>query len=143
MPKFYSEGGRKSVPSYYKAQSACNAKCLEDLYLEETHFFDVEKQKEKEARVVIWCDAQSILDKVMEERSITQGVTVKALADGGQGFLKICLTILPDDYEDQEQFGRARYSEGGTTAKRAKLTGVNRLVTNDQGDMSHIHTFKF
>ena len=57
------------------------------------------------------------------------------MADGGQGFLKVCFSVLPDDYQNVEMEGishpgsskqsRSSYIEGGTAAKKGNLTGVN------------------
>lgn len=71
--------------------------------------------------------------------------SVKVMADGGQGFLKFCLTILPENYDpiadkglsqeelEEEEVSepaskRSTYIEGGSAAKKGKLTGVNRLI---------------
>ena len=57
------------------------------------------------------------------------------MADGGQGFFKICLSVIPED--DAEQLTEPReylkqerslYKDGGTFSKYSKITGVNRLI---------------
>ena len=71
--------------------------------------------------------------------------SIKIMADGGQGFLKICATILPENYSPdldrgltdeelnlEEDFAdlnspvkkRALYENGGTVGQKAKLTEV-------------------
>ena len=67
------------------------------------------------------------------------------MADGGQGFLKMCLTVLPKHYdpssekeiseeilegeEDNNDLAkRSLYSKGGSFGKKGLLTGVNRLI---------------
>ena len=71
------------------------------------------------------------------------------MADGGQGFLKICATILPENYQAHHDIGicdeemdlseefaelnspvkkRSLYENGGTAGRKGKLTGVTRIV---------------
>ena len=56
------------------------------------------------------------------------------MADGGQEFLKICLTILLDDLnlecEGDISDQVAKLADGGAAAKRAKdkVTGVKQLI---------------
>lgn len=58
---------------------------------------------------------------------------VKIMADGGQNFFKITMTILPDDSECDEDENdiagtRSLYSEGGSCAKKSNPNSVNRLI---------------
>ena len=63
------------------------------------------------------------------------------MADGGQGFLKMCITVIPKNYETSQekeipkegfdnvsQGKRSLYSEGGTSGKKALLTGVSQVI---------------
>lgn len=58
------------------------------------------------------------------------------MADGGKGFFKISMTILPKDYcqefsEDEEippKKKRSTYENGGSLGKKSNLNGVNRLI---------------
>ena len=69
------------------------------------------------------------------------------MADGGQGFLKICGIFLPENYhpeldrvvtseekeamevDDNEHIKkRTLFKDGGTASKAGKLTGVNRMI---------------
>ena len=53
------------------------------------------------------------------------------MADGGQGFLKLCLTVFPNDYDhsnDSTYRKRSLYSDGGMSGKTQNLTGVNKLI---------------
>ena len=99
-------------------------------------------------RPVIWANAEELVVSVAEERDIKGPMFVKVMADGGQGFLKICLTILPDKYNPdldraptQEELmdeiseinsnlsplkKRATYKEGGIG--KYKLTSVKRFI---------------
>ena len=70
-------------------------------------------------------------------------VSIKVMADGGQGSLKICLTILPENYdpkldraprdEDMEDLDappvkkRSTYASGGSV-NSGKLTDVRKLL---------------
>ena len=49
------------------------------------------------------------------------------MMDGGQNFVKICLTIF-NKPASPEINRRSLYSEGGTCAKTAKLISVKRLI---------------
>ena len=59
------------------------------------------------------------------------------MADGDQGFLKVTMTILPENYgvieEDDDDFDipekkRKTYSEGDSNSHESKLTSVKRLI---------------
>lgn len=61
------------------------------------------------------------------------------MADGGQGFFKIIVSIFPEGYSEQsktdnddfilnENKKRTLYSEGGTLSKRAQLLSVKRTI---------------
>ena len=75
--------------------------------------------------------------------------SVKIMADGGQGFLKICASIYPenfspeldralteDELEMKEEFSalnspakkRSLYENGGMACQKGKLNGVHRLI---------------
>lgn len=122
--------GRKSVPAYYEAQMAKNSKILEDIYKEEVLEFDVKNCVIKKKRPVIYADAEELLDCIITKRNFIGNVNVKVMADGGQGFFKISMSVLPDDNEIQENNLKRRhlYSEGGTTGQKGMLTSVNRLI---------------
>lgn len=63
---------------------------------------------------------------------------IKIMADGGKGFFKISMTILPKAYFDElidsddetipPKRKRTTYSEGGSLGKKSNLNGVNRLI---------------
>jgi hypothetical protein len=97
---------------------------------------------------VIYADAEDLVATVPDARGYLGVVFVKVMADGGQGFLKICVTVLPENYnpdldrasteEDDEliaefdadlhQSGkRSTYKEGGGIGT-FKLTSVKRLL---------------
>ena len=55
----------------------------------------------------------------MDKREFYDGVQVKVMADGGQGFLKICLTVLPKNYNPSHEKGVAE--ENVETEEEAEL----------------------
>lgn len=137
--------GRKSIPPHYAKHLSDKSKVLENVYKHGIYNFDCENDssKQKHPRPVVYADAEEILDAVIENRKLQGNVIVKALADGGQGFFKISLTILPETYspiDDSEHnqpdsdesceltHKRKLYSQGGSVSKKGKLTSVNRLI---------------
>ena len=139
-----SNAGKNSVPKYYEKHASTNSKLLENLYKQGTFDFDVENKEKKEKRPVVWADVEELLESVLEKRNLVGMYEIIVTADGGQGFFKICLTITPEDYSpntetddnfDEDEYNhkltkkrRKLYSEGGTTARKAKLTSVHRLI---------------
>ena len=78
-----------------------------------------------------------------QKENFEGNVSVKHLADGGQGFFKIIMSIFSEDYipnSKKETFDsnsefivnennkRTLYSEGGTVSKKACLLGVRRSL---------------
>ena len=146
--------GRKSISAYYRKHVSERGKLLKDIYNVQIQTFKDNKGNDLQ-RHVVWADAAELVEAVCNERSFAGPVVVKAMADGGQGFLKICLTILPHNYDpdldraptdkeleilepdfavaeeaenlDSPKKKRSRYTEGGTLQK-GKLTGVQRLI---------------
>lgn len=90
--------GRNSVPTYYRDHASKKAKTLEDVYHGEIHDFDIEKVPDKEKRSVIYADASELLDAVLEARKQHDEVVIKLMADGGKGFFKISMAVLPKDF---------------------------------------------
>lgn len=130
--------GKKSVPPYYRHHASKKAKVLEDVYQCGAYDFDVEKMPEKEKRPVVYADADDLLNVVLEARNQHGEIVIKLMADGGKGFFKISMTILPKDYSQETSDSdieeippkkkRTTYEEGGTLGKKANLNGVNRLI---------------
>ena len=139
--------GKKSVPSHYRDHVTTSGKHLADVYKKEVIQFE-NKEGKPLLRPVVWADATELLDVVCTKREFFGRPTVKVMADGGQGFLKICVSVLPEGYdpnldraptdeelaetEDDEDPNprtskRSKYSEGGTV-KKGKLTGVRKLI---------------
>ena len=81
-------------------------------------------------RAVVWADATALVETVSDIREYTGPVFIKVLADGGQNFLKLCLTILPEGYDPT--IGKVPEKEDNELRNRSdiqrKLTGVKRLL---------------
>ena len=88
---------------------------------------------------MVWADAEELLEAVLAEREMVGNVTIKVMADGGQGFFKICFSTIPENYSDESDSNnemgnqeeeeylnpkkkRKLYSGGGSVGKKAKLT---------------------
>ncbi|CAH1109213.1 unnamed protein product [Psylliodes chrysocephalus] len=113
-----------------------NSKTLLDIYHQDQVEFDVENSGAKEKRTVIWANAEELIESVIEKRKLEGFYLIKIMADGGQGFFKVSMTILPanDDpaYDsnlaDHIPGKRSRYAEGGMVGKRANWTSVKKLI---------------
>ena len=133
--------GKQAIPKYYREHSSDRSKLLEDIYKSKIEYFHIDSNDEQEERAVIWAYSREILEKIIEIRKFQEGVQVKVMADGGQGFLKMCITVIPkndktsqekeipkEGFDNVSQGKRSLYSEGGTSGKKALLTGGNRVI---------------
>lgn len=96
--------GKNSVPKYYRNHMRENAKSLESVYELGIFDFEIEDTKIKnkiENRPVVWAKADNILESVITHREIIGNYVIKIMADGGQGFFKVTMTILPENYSDE------------------------------------------
>lgn len=140
--------GRKCIPVNYFKHMTEVSNSLKNVY--KAGSFEFECSAKKEVRPVVYADAEELLDEVIIKRNLQGNVTVKAMADGGQGFFKISLTILPENYSpiensstqeasddenhqhNSEDFNgpkkRKSYEEGGSISKKGKLTSVDSLI---------------
>ena len=138
-----STAGRKTVPSHAIKTLLDRLKALQDLYIGGFYEFDIEQSSMKHKRPVIWADAKQLLEAVLPGRQIIGNYTVKVMAHGGQGFFKISMSIIPENYsskhddilemdiedDNAEEYWvpekmRKTYAAGGTTARKGKLTSV-------------------
>lgn len=162
---FRSNIGRKSVPPRHREHMHEISTALAHLYHDDVFEFEINEKKKscetnqtgtkknralvkkkpkchqeqqtapKEKRYVIWADAEALLDEVIDRRELCGKYTVKLMADGGQGFFKISLTIQPESDPDECEFNtqtctpkRTLYAEGGTVGQEPKLSSVHRLI---------------
>ena len=89
-------GGRSIVEPNFANHITKKGMILSDLYnLSKLSFEDGDETVE---RPVVWANAEDLLSAVADERGIGGQLFVKVMADGGQGFLKICMTVLPENY---------------------------------------------
>ena len=144
--------GRKSIEPGYVDHMIDRSKKLKDLYHVREDVFDLDGGR-RGIRPIVYANSEEILDRVMDKRNYVGYPNVIVLADGGGGFFKICLTVLPEDYQWDETDGdenvdedemvelmdnmespvkksvsnRSKYAEGGTL-KKGLLTGVKRVI---------------
>ena len=123
--------GRKAVPLHYRKHLTERSQLAKELFKVKKVEMDGYKGS-KVKRDVVYANATELVDFVAEKRGYSGEVFVKAMADGGRNFLKVCLTVLPENLDsDTETVPKvSSYSEGGTAAKHAngKLTGVKKLI---------------
>ena len=93
-----SSASRDSVPPNYYEHMHKKGNILKPLYKNGVYKFDVEKQDKKEDRPVVWADVESLVDKVVKERQLIGNYQIKLMADGGQNFFKISMSIIPESY---------------------------------------------
>ena len=93
-----STAGRNAVPSHAIKTLSDRSKALQDLYTGGFYEFDIEQSSVKHKRPVIWADAEQLLEAVLTGSQIIGNYTVKVMADGGQGFFKISMSINPENY---------------------------------------------
>lgn len=137
-----SHCGKNSIPAHYSEHVSKKSKTLKEVYRQGTFEFDCEKKKIC-TRPVVFADAEELYEAVIAERQFEGNVSIKLMADGGQGFFKIIMSIFPEGYSEQsktdnddssddfilnENKKRTLYSEGGTLSKRAQLLSVRRTI---------------
>ncbi|CAH0556510.1 unnamed protein product [Brassicogethes aeneus] len=139
--------GKNAVPAKYRLHASKNSKILSSFYKQGLYEFETNEKREEQNRAIVWADAEELVKAVIEKRNYIGKPEIKLMADGGQGFFKICLTILPENYssvlnkglagnqeivEDEinamDQGKRSTYAEGGRAGKRGKLSGLQRLI---------------
>ena len=91
-----SNTGRSALPSNYVEHMSKESKKLKHLYHLDELLFDTDCKEGKEKRPVVWANAEELLDYVVSDRKIIGHRNVKVMMDGGQGFLKVCLSVFPE-----------------------------------------------
>lgn len=81
-----THAGRKSIPADYSTHIAERARILEDLYQYGEFDFEIEKSAVHQKRPVVWCNAEEILEEVIQRRTLIGNYVIKVMADGGQKF---------------------------------------------------------
>ena len=95
--------GRKCIPVDYTKHMSTRINKLESVYQEGNfEFDDIEKSNIKMSRPVIWAEADKLLDKVLEQRELVGDFNIKIMANSGQGFMKLTMSVLPKDDSDAE-----------------------------------------
>lgn len=139
--------GKNSVPAHYREHVSQKSKLLENLYRGDIKNFDCDDSGKMKLRPVVFADSEELLDTLLDLRKIIGKFFVKVQMDGGQGFLKLCLTLWPDDdisrhdFENEqsdndsvsaegrtERKKRTSYAEGGLMSKKPKLTSAKRII---------------
>lgn len=89
--------GRKSIPKNYIQHLSDRSRLLEEIYKIGFSDFEVKKGNTsvRARRPVIYADAEEIVEKILEKRQFVGNYLIKVMADGGQGFFKICFSIIP------------------------------------------------
>ena len=134
--------GRTAVEPGFANHLTKKGQKLSDLYKLSWHQFEAGDDQQVNLPVV-WANAEDLLSTVSEAREYLGSPFVKIMADGGQNFLKICATILPENYhpdldraqtesDDEEDIEhevkkRSTYKEGGSIGKY-KLTSVKKVI---------------
>ena len=128
--------GRKCVEPGYANHITEKGQTLADIYHLSHHEF--EDNDKKVTLPVVWANAEEVISTISDAREFIGKVFVKVMADGGQNFLKICLSILPEDYDSdnadteddlstEDLKKRATYEDGGGIGVY-KLTSVKRVI---------------
>lgn len=146
-----STTGKKSIPAHYREHVSEQSKLMEHLYHVETCEFVCDDAGKLKTRPVVYGNAEEILDFVVDKRGVIGYYATQVMADGGQIFFKICLTIRPENdlendivesqnessddnicYDDlnSQKVKRKRisYADGGSMAKKAKVSSVKRVI---------------
>lgn len=88
-----SNVGRNSIPKTYDQHLVEESNKLQRFYNTKILEFEIGKTKAK--RPVIFADAEDLLKFIVDERKIIGDYEVKIVADGGQGFFKVAMSIIP------------------------------------------------
>ncbi|KAL7297469.1 hypothetical protein TKK_0009839 [Trichogramma kaykai] len=123
--------GRDCISTNYKGHMHRKSTLLEDVYKKGVYIFETERGT-KESRPVVYANASKLLELIFENRDINtiEYSKIKLMADGGQGFFKISIAVLTEEFSksDEHENQRALYSTGGSASKKRNLNSVYRLL---------------
>ena len=88
--------GRESVQPYHRSHLTERGNHLFELYKFENISF-TDSSNNPIDRCLVFADAEDIIDRICDFRGYDYPGLVKVMIDGGKGFLKICLSVLPPD----------------------------------------------
>ena len=100
--------GKRSISPNFREKLRSNSKTLEDCYKSTECKFDVSGSDKKQKRTVVYANAERLLEAVIAHRELKGSPKIKVMADGGQGFFKICLSVFPEDSKTNEKVKRPR-----------------------------------
>lgn len=124
--------GKNAIPKNYREHAIQKGKILKDIYKIGSHLFDVEGKSEvKKIRPFVYADCEQILEDVVDYRNLIGNYYIKVMADSGQEFFKISMSVFTkngDENDANNTVRRSTYSAGGKTGRSAPLTSVRRIV---------------
>lgn len=134
----HKEVGRKGTPSSYREICSENSNTSSKYYNTCQFEFDIEKSNLKQMRHVVYANAEELVNAVVDKRNLIVFYQIKIMADGGQGFFKICFSILPESMMTFDEFCDSEKEEEPATKRKrllylkddpqkAKVTSVKRV----------------
>lgn len=135
-----SHVGRDSIPSHHETHMSEQSNILAEYYKSEEVKFEVDSEGNLEKRTVVYADAEELLLAVAKYRNFGVESLVKVMADGGQKFFKICVSVYPKNYSpehdcsvgdigtNEDTTEKSLYKDGGSSGKKAKLSSVKRVI---------------
>lgn len=121
--------GRKSVPVKYEDHIKERSHLLDTFYEESLLEFEI-KDGKREKRPVVWANASKLLKEVIEKRNLIGSYVVKVMADGGQGFFKVSMSIIPDSISsnNEDSDGIPLKKKKLNVESQFKATSVKKLI---------------
>ena len=85
---------------------------------------------------MVHANSEDLLARVCELRDLKGHVFAKVMIDGGQGFLKVSLSVLPYDYNPiSEEVFDNEFEESDDS----NITQENEIVTNSKYKMTNVN----
>lgn len=95
------KAGRNSIPTGHRNEMSSKSKEFEAFYHKDTILLDGYGNTEV-SRPIVYADAKELVSAVSSARGYTDPI-IKVMADGGQKFLKFCISLIPRDYIDEKE----------------------------------------